>query len=234
LRRLLTHGVRGPNAAMQVVHRIFDEVRAFGASEEQSVSRAEQRRKDEEKRELISANLDRPDLIEWSVHILGPDEVHPCRSRAEAEALAYETNILAGETNKGRGDDEFVSYAAYVVPRFKADKEAEQRRKNAESEDAVRQYQTPDGRWEDVVNDEIWGMAIAANAKRRVLYSRPANVAALEARVKELEGALGEIAANKTSDCPNASSRLYQDQLAWAVEWCRRKARAAIREGADR
>lgn len=38
LQRLFTHGVRGPNAAWQVVHRIFDEVRAYGA--------AEQRRKD--------------------------------------------------------------------------------------------------------------------------------------------------------------------------------------------
>ncbi|WP_122050384.1 hypothetical protein [Asaia bogorensis] len=32
--RLLTHGVRGPNAAMQVVHRIFEEVREFGAAEQ--------------------------------------------------------------------------------------------------------------------------------------------------------------------------------------------------------
>lgn len=31
--RLLTHGVRGPNTAMQDVHRLFDEVREFGAAE---------------------------------------------------------------------------------------------------------------------------------------------------------------------------------------------------------
>ncbi|NVN45107.1 hypothetical protein HW537_14535 [Asaia siamensis] len=98
---------------------------------------AEQRRRDEEKRELIAVNLDRPGLIEWSVHILGPDDVHPCGSRSEAEALAEETNILAGSTNKGRSDDEFVTYAAYVVPRFKADREAEQSRKDAAISPAV-------------------------------------------------------------------------------------------------
>ncbi|GAD26440.1 hypothetical protein NBRC3257_1439 [Gluconobacter thailandicus NBRC 3257] len=40
LQRLFTHGVRGPNAAWQIVHRIFDEVRDYGAEE--------QRRKDVE------------------------------------------------------------------------------------------------------------------------------------------------------------------------------------------
>lgn len=38
LQRLFTHGIRGPNAVWPVVHRIFDEVLAYGAEE--------QRRKD--------------------------------------------------------------------------------------------------------------------------------------------------------------------------------------------
>ncbi|MBS0994727.1 hypothetical protein [Gluconobacter cerinus] len=45
LQRLFTHGIRGPNAAWQVVHRIFDEVRAYGAEE--------QRRKDGERQEPV-------------------------------------------------------------------------------------------------------------------------------------------------------------------------------------
>ncbi|BCZ75869.1 hypothetical protein [Acetobacter phage phiAX1] len=49
LQRLFTHGVRGPNAAWQIVHRIFDEVRAYGAEE--------QRRKDGEIAGYLSPEL---------------------------------------------------------------------------------------------------------------------------------------------------------------------------------
>jgi len=47
LHRHLTHGVRGPNAAWEVVHRIFDEVRAYGEED--------QHRKNAELRELIKS-----------------------------------------------------------------------------------------------------------------------------------------------------------------------------------
>lgn len=58
LQRLLTHGVRGPNAAWQVVHRIFDEVRAYGAEE--------QHRKIAELREVLkSTELQLCDAHAW-------------------------------------------------------------------------------------------------------------------------------------------------------------------------
>ncbi|RUT25657.1 hypothetical protein C0V97_10320 [Asaia sp. W19] len=169
-----------------------EEVATAHILEAEARGAAEQRQKDEEKRELISANLDKPGLIEWSVHILGPDDVHPCGSRAEAEVLAEETNILAGSTNKGRSDDEFVTYAAYVVPRFKADREAEQRRKDAEgAEPDGWQYEYARGDWHDTRSPEWF---IERGTKVRPLYLRPANVATLEDRVKELEGVLKEAA----------------------------------------
>ena len=42
LQKLMVHGLRGPNAAWPVVHRLFDEVRAYGAAEERAKGADEQ------------------------------------------------------------------------------------------------------------------------------------------------------------------------------------------------
>ncbi|AQS90491.1 hypothetical protein A0U94_05400 [Gluconobacter albidus] len=66
----------------------------------------------------------------------------------------------------------------------------EQRRKDAE--DCAPRYQVWNnnpGFWDDCPEDEEdWRWEHATEADRRILYTRPANVAALEARIAELEG----------------------------------------------
>ncbi|MFT8377320.1 MAG: hypothetical protein ABF632_03205 [Gluconobacter japonicus] len=50
---------------------------------------------------------------------------------------------------------------------------AEQRRKDAEGCEIVRQYLTSRNQWEDCSQDRIWAMAVESDATRRILYTPP-------------------------------------------------------------
>lgn len=65
----------------------------------------------------------------------------------------------------------------------------EQRRKDAEGYEPVYQIKLKggNGSWQDVADLETYQEFIEPHWLRRTLYTRPANVAALEARVKALE-----------------------------------------------
>ncbi|GBR06332.1 hypothetical protein GCM10007207_19980 [Asaia siamensis] len=206
--RLFTHGVRGPNAATQVVHRIFDEVRAFGHSE--AALAFAYRNEEAMARDAEKGIKGEP---YW---------------RRYMQAVFEDPSIAS--------EEEALECVETIIREFKQIGAAEQRRKDAEGAELVAWcLMTADGQIINGIHEEKHQAETYRHRKASdtltPLYTRPASVTALEDRVKELEGvnkAWSDAAANALTWLENGRQANARDELKAA----QRRA-AAIREGGE-